>query len=133
MILSGIKTALKGALGGSKFDVNKAFSTIAKGVGNLSLPPQEAAELTAEFAKSTQSENSERSKARRFIAKVIVINTIVYFWVCFIVYIIGLNVQPLIDLFLAFKLGWAFVTTIVFYLGGYYAKMMKSDNKNKRQ
>lgn len=81
------------------------------------------AEGAAEFMKATLSETTERSITRRWIA----IFYIIFF--CLFAAFIGVawKFDPewarfLLELALALKFGWAFVTIIVFFFGGYVLK-----------
>lgn len=72
---SGIKSALSTAETGAKI-VEKATDGIISGLGNLNYTTQEQAEAAKESAriindmwKTYQGENTEQSKARRWLAK----------------------------------------------------------------
>lgn len=123
-------TALKGIFGGSKLDIGQTFSTVAKGINNLALTKQEAADSTSEFVKDTLSENTERSKTRRFIAKAIVVNHLLLFWLCLALMYKGISIDNILSLAAEFKMGIAFLMVLAFFFGGYY--LTQSTKKTKK-
>ena len=93
--------------------IDKVFESVAS--------DQEKAEGVKQFIVDSLSENTVRSKTRRFIAKFIVLNFIAAFWVCvFMVKKEPEFVENIIELVQTFKIGFAFLAVITFHFGGYY-------------
>lgn len=101
--------------------IDKVFESVASGIDKLNLTDQEKAEGVKQFIVDSLSENTVRSKTRRFIAKFIVLNFIAAFWVCvFMVKKEPEFVENIIELVQTFKIGFAFLAVITFHFGGYY-------------
>ena len=125
--LAGIKSLFKG-----KISVDKVFSSVAAGIDNLGLTQQEKSDSVKEFVKDTLSENTERSKARRAIAKFIIYNYFAVFWIALVAVFIDIEATKLIiEIAGAFSLGYAFLAIIAFYFGGYYLGKAQKNSKRK--
>ena len=116
----GLTEFFKQVFGSSKIDIGEMFGTVAKGIDNLGLTQQERAEKMAEFVKNTLDENSARSRARRFISKLIVINVIVLMWMSIVMYFLGIDIKPIVEIASGFYIPTAFIMVLAFYFGGYY-------------
>jgi uncharacterized protein YneF (UPF0154 family) len=101
--------------------IDKVFTTVAKGVDELHLSDQEKADSVKDFVKDTLSENSERSRARRFIAKAVVLSVLFLVFFSIGCYFINADsVAVIIEIVRAYKLDLAFLAVIGFFFGGYY-------------
>jgi uncharacterized membrane protein len=124
---TAFKTLFKG-----KIDIGEAFGSVSKGIDNLGLTAQEKADSVKEFVKETLSESTERSKARRDIAKFFIVNYFLVFWVAVVSAFINVEITKLIiEIAAAFSLGYAFLAIIAFYFGGYYLGKYRYDKKKK--
>ena len=91
------------------------------------------ADSVAEFAKSTLSENTERSKARRLISIVSV-----YFFYFLIIALIVLWkfdsawYDASLKLIIDFKLPIAFIMIMAFFFGGYYTNKFLGNKKETK-
>ena len=126
------KTLFKGRL-----DVNKTFDSIATGIDKLSFTAQEKAEFSvkmadaiAEFAKSTLSENTVRSKTRRFIAIFMIINIMLMIWLCIILSLLSVDITTVLEIIALFNLGVVLLTIIGFFFSSY---MMTRYQENKKK
>jgi hypothetical protein len=125
----GVLTVIKGLFKGG-VSVDKVFTTAAKGMDELKLTEQERADSLRDFVKDTLSENSQRSKARRIISIVLVVNFIIAFWLGIVCYFAAPQaVEVIIEIIKAFKMDVAFLAIIGFFFGGYY--LGKFGNKGK--
>lgn len=112
--------------------IDKVFSTVASGIDELHLSPEEKAAGVRDFVKETLSENTERSKARRFIAKVLISNSVLLVWFTIICYFVNPEaVEVVLEIVKAYKLDVAFLAIIGFFFGGYYLGKMRARNKKK--
>ncbi len=116
------QTIFKGRL-----DAGKTFDTIASGIDKLAFTNQEKAEFNvkmadsmAEFAKLSISENTIRSRTRRFIAIFLIINIMLIFWLCVALVLLKHDISTILELAGTFKLGLVFITIIAFFFSGYY-------------
>jgi len=114
------------------------FETVANGVDKLAFTAEEKAELNkelagkmADFTKDTLSENSIRSKTRRFVA----IAVTAVFLALVLLYVgllyVGFPVTELKELIFESPLSNAFIMVLAFFFGGYYLKQLnlKKDKK----
>ncbi len=113
------QTIFKGRL-----DAGKTFDTIASGIDKLAFTNQERAEFNvkmadsmAEFAKLSISENTIRSRTRRFIAIFLILNIMLIFWLCVALVLLKHDISVILELVGIFKLGIAFLTIIGFFFG----------------
>lgn len=128
-VIKSIASVFKGNL-----DVQEVFTTVSKGIDNLHLSDQEKADSVKEFVKDTLSENTERSKARRAIAKFIIYNYFAVFWVALVsVFVNPEATKLIIEIAGAFSLGYAFLAIIAFYFGGYYFRKAQKNSKQNKQ
>jgi hypothetical protein len=117
-----------------RLDIDKVFSTVSKGLDDLNLSSQEKADSVRDFVKDTLSENTERSKARRFIAKFVMLNYFAVFWVALVAVFIEPDITRLIiEIASSFSLGYAFLAIIAFYFGGYYLGKGRKKKKQEEQ
>jgi hypothetical protein len=117
-----------------RLSIDKVFDSVSKGLDNLGLTAQEKAEGTRQFVKDTLAENTERSKARRFIAKFFMFNYLLLFWVSIVAVIIDPELtKVIIEIAKAYSLGWAFLAIIGFYFGGYYIGKGGKEGKEKNK
>ena len=123
---------IKGAV-----DAGKAFDTISKGIDNLAFTEQERANLNekladkvASFAEKTLSENTIRSKTRRYMAILLTTNIVLIVWLCIILTLFDKDISRIIELSEEFKLGIAFITVIGFHFGSYM--LLNLGNKDKK-
>jgi len=128
-----LKTLFKGSV-----SVDKVFTSVTTGIDKLSFTKQERAEFDvkmadamAQFAKDTLSENTVRSKTRRFIAIFMIINIMVLFWLCVFLTFRGVDIQPILDLAAVFQLGIVFLTIIGFFFGTYLMARYQQEKKGK--
>jgi len=126
-----LTTLFKGRL-----DIGKTFDTISTGIDKLAFTKQEKAEFNtkmadaaAEFAKATMSENTTRSKTRRFIAIFLIINIMVIFWLCVALSLFGKDIAIILELSNNLNLGIVFITIIAFFFGGYYFTTYTKNDK----
>lgn len=118
----------------SNTDINKIFDTVATGVDKLGLSSQEKADSTREFVKETLSENTERSRARRYIAKFLIYNYILVFWITVICIFFKAEIaKAIITTIDAYGLTYAFFTVLAFYFGGYYLGKFTPKSNKKQQ
>ena len=114
--------------------IDKVFTTVASGIDELHLSEEEKAAGVRDFVKDTLSENTARSKARRFIAKVLISNSVLLVWFTIICYFVNPeSVQVVLEIVKAYKLDVAFLAIIGFFFGGYYLSKLrgkKKDDKN---
>ena len=104
-----------------KTDPQKNFEILARGIDNLNLTPQEAADKTAKLAEQHISENSIRSQYRRDVGKMVIRFTLGIVALCVILYLFSsIPIQPIVDICLAFFIPQAFVTVLAALYGGYY-------------
>jgi hypothetical protein len=92
------------------------------------------ADATAEYAKATLSENTERSKARRHIAIV----SIYFFYFLVMTLLILWRFAPewfeaAKQLIVEFKLPTAFIMIMAFFFGGYYLNKLPNINTGKNK
>ena len=132
--MSWFKNAFKTIFGKSSLNIGDVFNSVSSGLNNLVQSSEERAKLTAQFVKDTLGENTIRSKTRRFIAVALITNTILLFWVCVFLAIKGMNesINLILDVAGEFNFGWAFITIIVFFFGGYYLKDKFINNKKDK-
>lgn len=104
-----------------KTDPQKNFDTIAKGIDNLNLTTQEAADKTAALATQWIDENSIRSQYRRDVGLTIIRFTLSIVALCIGLYVLSdIQIQPIVDICLAFYIPQAFLTVLAALYGGYY-------------
>lgn len=93
------------------------------------------ADATADFAKATLNENTERSKARRSLA----IYSVVFFYILVVILLVLWKFDTewfdaAKGLILEFKLPTAFIMIMAFFFGGYYlSKVPSISNKSKNK
>ena len=128
--LIAIRAFFKGSV-----SVDTIFTTVASGIDNLGLTSQEKAEGVKDFVKDTLSENTERSRARRAVAKLIIYNYLLVFWVAVILVFFNPDITKLIiEITGSFSMGYAFLAVIAFYFGGYYlGKTRKKKERGKQE
>ena len=112
-----------------KVSAQKVFDTVANGVDKLAFTNEERSDLNlkiadkvAEFANNSLSENTLRSKTRRFVSIAIVG---VYLLLSLV--LVGLsftehNTELLSTLLFDSPLSTAFIMVLAFFFGGYYLK-----------
>lgn len=125
-------TAVKTLFGNSKLDLGEKFDTVAKGIDKLKLTEQEKNEGIVQFVTDTLSENSERSKTRRTVSKIIVINTIVLAWFLIILALLGHELTSILKLVSIFHLGEAFLMVLAFFYSGYYINKYRNNKKPEK-
>lgn len=94
------------------------------------------ADSVADYAKSTLSENTERSKARRHISIV----SLYFFYFLVVALLVLWKFDPewfqaSLDLIIEFKLPTAFIMIMAFFFGGYYVNKFlggKTSKENKK-
>ena len=117
-----------------KIDIGDTAKNVLGKLDDSFLTSQEKADST-EFVRETLEENTERSKTRRSIAKMIIYNYFVVFWIVIITFflnafkIIEVNLNALIDIVVKLQIPFAFITVIAFFFGGYYLRKYKKDKK----
>lgn len=124
-----------------KLDANKVFDTVSKGIDKLSFSDQERATMNlgiadkiAEFAGNTLSENTERSKARRVIAYIIIGNVVLLLWAVIILSFLGYNDAASFIQKLAtdWQMHTAFIMVLAFFFGGYMMRNIPLKSKQKK-
>lgn len=123
--MSWIGIAFKSIFGQSKLDIGNTFNTVAKGIDNLAFTDQERVDKLSEFVKDTLSENTERSKSRRFIAKFIIINVFAVFWLCVLLIFKGIDISKILELSGEFMLPTAFLMVLAFFFGSHIMRDVK--------
>ena len=109
------------------------LANVGAWVGNLKFTSEEMAEMDAKmaegvrkFAVDTLSENTERSKARREIAKFIIKFYCILVFMSVMVYKIDVAWAKFIfDVYTATALGGAFIAVIVFFFGSHWHRTAK--------
>lgn len=103
--------------------IDKVFTSASKGIDNLALTDQEKADSLRDFVKETLSENTERSKSRRFIVKVVIYANIALLAITIACYFVDNieGVKAMLEIAKAFKMDIAFLMVLTFFFGGYYA------------
>ena len=139
MMALGIISGVKRLLGGSGKGLD-TVKTILKASDGLRFSNEERSEFNlkvadglAEYAKSTLSENTIRSKARRHIAILIIYNAIVTFWFCVILALLGKDFMFVLEIFLAVFGSTCVIVVLAFFFGGYYLKNAPFINKKEKK
>jgi hypothetical protein len=112
-----------------KVDVGNVVDSVISAGDKLVFTKEEKAEFNkemadklAQYTKDTLSENTIRSKARRFIAILIISNAVITFWVCAYLQLRGIDPKFILELFLGVFGSTSVVMVLAFFFGGYYAK-----------
>ena len=112
-----------------KLDAQGTFDTIASGIDKLAFTAEERSEFNAkladklaEFSASTLSESTIRSRTRRFIAIMVIVNVFLVFWICVALVFLGKDISIILKLTEGFSLSTAFIMVLAFFFGGYYLK-----------
>ena len=121
-----------------KLNLNKVFDTVSSGVDKLAFTKEEKADFNlkvsdkvAEFVGSTLSENTERSKARRIIAYVVVYNFFAMAWAIAVLYFFNKEAGEFIkDLAVEWKIPTAFLMVLAFFFGAYLLRGTPLKNKD---
>lgn len=117
-----------------KLNIDKVFSSISSGIDNLAFTDQEKAELhtklsdkVADFAHSTMSENTQRSKARRTIAYIVIGNFFAMVWAIVILFLFDEKeaAQFVYNLGMEWKIATSFIVVISFFFGSYLLRGTK--------
>ena len=127
--MSWITTGVKAIFGKSTLNIGDTFSTVSRGIDNLKLTEQERADKLGKFVENTLNENTMRSKSRRFIAKFVIINVFLVFWLCVAMIFKGIDIKPILELANIFMIPTAFLMVLAFFFGGYYLGMFKNKEK----
>jgi hypothetical protein len=121
-----------------KVEAADIFKGFRDGVDAMAFTKEEIAGLNvkladklADYAKDTLSENTERSKTRRFLAKFITFNFFGAFWLLVVLLLLGKNIDLILKLIGAFNLGTLMLMVGAFFFGGYYLKQYQKEKKNK--
>jgi hypothetical protein len=129
--MSWISSLFKG-----KIDAGKLVTDVSKGIDVLSFTKEERAQYNekqahnlAQFVKDTLSENTTRSKARRFIAIALICNAIALSWFCIILSLKGIPCKFIIDIFIDIFGSTSIVMILGFFFGGYYLKNIAINKK----
>jgi len=112
---------------------DKVFDSVANGVDKLVFTQEEKAilntelaEKLAEYAANTLSENTIRSKARRFISYLIVAS-----WLLAAFVDVFINNADLTYLWKESDLATGFLMVLLFFFGGYYFQHILNMKKKK--
>ena len=115
-----------------KLDISKVFETIATGTDKLFFTQEEKSELNvmladkvAEYAKNTLSENTVRSRTRRYISIAIITVFLLLTITYTIASMLGMETDIIKDLLFDSPLSTSFIMVLAFFFGGYYLKGMK--------
>jgi len=123
----------------NKLNPGKIIDNVLSKIDDSSLTPQEKADSTKEFVKETLSENSARSIARRFVAKMVIYNYFALLWVVVITFFYNsliadalsyIDIEQLVSIIVKFQVPFAFIAVITFFFGGYY---LTKNKKNKEK
>jgi len=112
---------------GGKLNIDKIFDSVSSGVDKLAFTKEEKAEMNmklsdkiAEFVHSTLSENSERSKARRMIAYVVVGNFFALMWAVIILHFFNEDAASFVENLVSdWNISTAFIMVLGFFFGSY--------------
>lgn len=123
-----------------KINANKAFDTIANGIDKLAFTNEERAELNikladkvAEYSKETLSENTHRSKTRRFASICIIsIYLILVLTLVVLSFFENINTDIIKELVSDSPLTTGFIMVLAFFYGGYYLKRIGFKGKNNK-
>lgn len=119
-----------------KIDAGKLVSSVTKGIDQLAFTKEERAiynakqaDNLAQYTKDTLSENTIRSKARRFIAITLICNAVLVFW--FVVYLglTGGDYKFIVEMFTQVFGSTSIVMILAFFFGGYYLKSIAINKK----
>jgi hypothetical protein len=109
-----------------RIDIGKTANNLLGKLDDSSLTSQEKADLTKDFYIKTMDENSIRSRTRRSIAIMLIINYILVFWVVIAAFGIDqlteieIDMKQLIGIITSFQIPISFIAVITFFFGGYY-------------
>lgn len=78
---------------------------------------QKAMDSWIKLQEILSNESSPRSVNRRLVAWAVVLNSLFILNLCIVLALCNINVDPVLQLVDHFKLGWAFVSVIIFYFG----------------
>ncbi len=126
----GLKGIFKGGI-----DIGETANNLLSKLDDSSLTTQEKADLTMDFYIKTMDENSVRSKTRRTIAILLIINYILVFWLVVIAFLIDqltsfkIDIKQLIGIITAFQIPVSFIAVITFFFGGYYIPKFRKSKK----
>jgi len=112
---------------GGKLNIDKIFDSVSSGVDKLAFTKEEKAEMNmklsdkiAEFVHSTLSENSERSKARRMIAYVVVGNFFALMWAVIVLHFFNEDAATFVENLVGdWNISTAFIMVLGFFFGSY--------------
>jgi len=119
---------------GGKLNLGKVFDTVSSGVDKLAFTKEEKSELNmklsdkvADFVHSTLSENTERSKARRVIAYVVVGNFFALMWAVILLHIFEMQeaAEFITGVVSDWKIATAFIMVLGFFFGSYLLRGTK--------
>ncbi len=119
---------------GGKLNIDKVFDSISSGVDKLAFTKEEKAELhmklsdkVADFAHSSMSENTVRSKARRIIAYVIIGNFFLMVWAVIVLHLLGMDeaARFVFELGVEWKIATSFIVVVGFFFGSYLLRGTK--------
>lgn len=105
---------------------NKVLDAGISGLDKIFYTDEEKAEAHAKMGEhwlkvqeALATESSPRSVSRRIIAWSVVANVLLAFDVCLVLALTSRKeaIQSVVELVIAFNLGWAFVAIIIFYFG----------------
>lgn len=119
-----------------KIDAGKLVTSVTKGIDNLAFTKQERATYNAkqadnlaQYTKDTLSESTTRSKARRFIAILLISNAVAVFWFCVVLTFRGFDCGFVIKTFIEIFGSTSIVMILAFFFGGYYLKSIAINKK----
>ncbi len=121
-----------------KIGLEKVFDTVSSGVDKLAFTNEERADFNvkvadkvAEFVGSSLSENTERSKARRNIAYIVVANFVALLWVVIILYFFNQDAASFVtNLSVEWQVPTAFIMVLAFFFGAYLLRGTPLKNKD---
>lgn len=110
-----------------KLNLDKVFDSVSSGVDKLAFTKEERADFNlkisdkvSEFVASSLSENTERSKARRTIAYIVVANFFALLWVVVALYFYNNKAASFVrELAVDWQVPTAFIMVLAFFFGAY--------------
>lgn len=126
----GLKGIFKGGI-----DIGDTANNLLGKLDDSSLTTQEKADLTKDFYIKTMDENSIRSRTRRSIAIMLIINYIAVFWVVIAAFSVDqlteieIDMKQLIGIITSFQIPVSFIAVITFFFGGYYIPKFRRKKK----
>ncbi|MBS2100715.1 hypothetical protein [Carboxylicivirga linearis] len=111
----------------NKLNLDKVFDSVSSGVDKLAFTQEERADFNmkisdkvSEFVGSSLSENTERSKARRTIAYIVVANFFALIWAVIILYFFNENAATFVKgMAVEWQVPTAFIMVLAFFFSAY--------------